>query len=101
SFGYYAARQGIQPRIFIGGEVLAGKTTHRQIHSRWSLAKTFQNFEAGHIWQTQIENHAVERLLANRGQGLSSSRNRGDANIVAAQQFTNTELLSRTVLDNQ
>ena len=45
--------------------------------------------EAGHIRETKVEHHAVERLLAERVQRLTTAGDHGDIDVVIAEQLPN------------
>src|SRR5208282_3012493 len=91
----------MQPRIFFRRQFLAGKNDHRQIPQRRSIAEALKYFEAGYIRQTQIEDNAVERFIVDGADRLFSSSDDSDIDVVVAQQFFNTELLSQIVLHHQ
>ena len=58
-----AARQCPQPRILIRRQLLACKHHDRKLNERGRLLHPLQHLDSGHVRQSKVQNHAVERLL--------------------------------------
>src|SRR5260221_6128340 len=70
---HHAARERMQPRVFVRRQLLASKHNYWKVTERWSVPKTFQNFKACHIRQTKIQHYAVDSILDRKSTRLNSS----------------------------
>ncbi len=61
-----AARHRVQLRILLGRQFAAGEDDDRQVGERRVVAHLFEQFEAGHVGQPQVEHDAVGARLAQR-----------------------------------
>src|SRR5947209_5736576 len=95
------AGQRMQARILFRGEFFTSKDHHWQVLYLGIVAEAFEDVEASHIRQAQVENHAIERILAHELQSFRAGRGYNDVNIVVAQQLPNGELLCRIVFYDQ
>ena len=51
----------LEPRLLLGGQVLAGEDDDGHVGQRRLGVHLLQQLEAGHVGQAQVEHHAVER----------------------------------------
>ncbi len=96
-----AARHRVELRILLGRELAAGEDDDRQIGEILVVAHPLQQVEAGHVRQTQIEDDAVDRLLAQHIERRGAGLDRGDVDIVVAEQLGDAEPLRGIVLDDE
>ena len=75
------------------------KTT-RAFLKRIGAERPIQEIEIREL-NVQTPSSAIEGLLAEHGEGLASADRHRYIDVVIAQQFTNTKLLSRIVFHNQ
>ena len=76
-------------------------TTTGTSRSALSSADALQHLEPRHVGQPQVEHHAVERLLGQRGQRRRAGVGDHDVDVVVAEQLRDAQLLGGVVLDDQ
>ena len=76
SLDHDAAGNGVQPRVFLGRQLLAGKYHDGQVAQRLVGAELLQHLKAGDVGQAQVENHAVKGPLAERREALLTGAGR-------------------------
>ena len=91
----------MQTRIFFRRQVLPRENHHWQIAQRRSVAEALQYFKSRHVRKSQVEHHAIERLLLNGRERLRAGRRNFHVNIFVAQQFANAELLGGIIFHDQ
>ena len=91
----------LESRLLIGGEILAGEDDHGDIRQSRLGMDFLQQFEAGHVGQSQVEHHAVERLVEHRLQRLAAGGDGHRLDVFVAQQFDDGLPLDVVVLDDQ
>ena len=96
-----AARHGVQPRVLLGRQFLAGEHHDRNIGERRVAPHLVEHLEAGHVRQPQIEHHAIARILAQRGQRVAAGRGIDDLDVVVTEQRVDAHPLGGVVLDHQ
>ena len=96
-----AARHRVQLGILLRRQLAAGEHHHRQIGQRRVVADLFEQLEAGHVGQPQIEHDAIDLLPAQRRERLGAGAGGDDVDVVMAEQLGDPELFGRIVLDDQ
>ncbi len=95
-----ATRERVQSRVFFRRQILACKNDDRQITGR-SIAQALENFEASHVGQPQVEDHAIERTFGHGIQRVHAGCRDQDVDIVVAEKFADAELLCGIILDDE
>ena len=77
------------------------KTTTGRSRSAGSACDPFEQLEAGHVRQPQVEDAAVERLVAQRLERLGAGADGRDLDVVVREQLDDAVALDVVVLDDQ
>ena len=97
-----AARHRVQLRILLGRQLAAGEHDDRQVGQRRVVADRFEQLEARHVGQPQIEHDAIDRL---RRAVSRAPRRRCRPVTMSMSSWPSSsrdaELLGRIVLDDQ
>ena len=90
----------MQACILFRCKFLACEDHYWQVLHLGIFAEVFEDVEAAHIRQPQVEHDAVERFLPYQFERFASGGRDNDINILVPQQLSNAELLSRIVFHN-
>ena len=96
-----AACHRVQAGVFFRAQLPTGKYDDRHFRQRLIGAQLLEDFESGHVGQSQIQNHAVSRLPTQSGERISSGTGGFNLDVVVAKQFRDTEQLGRIILDHK
>ena len=84
----------LEPRLFLGGQVLAGEHDDRHVAKRGVGLHALEQLEAGHVRQPQVHDAAVERPLA---RARSASAPVPTATISMSSWPSSSTMLSRSM----
>ena len=85
SLDHHAAGQHVQPRVFLGRQLLAGEDHDRQIGRQLLIADALQHLEARHVRETQVEHGTVVGLFPQHPDGLRAGAHGRNLDIVVIQ----------------
>ena len=70
-------------------QILAGIDDDRDLRQPWAGFHAFEQLEAGHVVQSEIQNQAIEVLRLERGHGFRAACHRRRLDVAIADQFDN------------
>ena len=91
----------LELRLFLGRQLLASKDHHRHVRQRRFSVHFFEELEAGHVGQAEVEHNAVEGLVEHRLQGRVPGRDGHHLDIFIAKQLNDRLPFDVVVLDHQ
>src|SRR5207253_3509687 len=99
AFDHDGLRGATKLDLVLFGEVFAGVHDNRKLIVPRIFLHVLDQLEASHVREPQVEHHAVERLLADRGESLFTRRDGDRLDVVVADELDNTVALDFVVLD--
>ena len=91
----------MQAGVFLRAQFPAGEHDNRHVRQRVIGAQFLQHIKAGHVGETQIEDHAVGGLTAQGIECLASGAGGFNLDIVIAEQFGNAHLLGGIIFNDE
>ena len=96
-----AASNRMQLGVLFRRQLAAGEHDDRDVGERRIVADRFEELEARHVGQPQVEHDAIGRLLVQCRERLLAGPRRREVDVVMPKQLGDAALLGRVVFDDQ
>ena len=82
---HHTPRQTMEASVFIRGQLLASKDDNWQVAQRRSIAQSFEDIEAAHIRQAQVEHNTIKGFAVDCFERVRSGSDNCYVDIVVTQ----------------